>query len=186
MSRLYVPPGLKARHYLNLGTINGMDIGSGAPVYERGTSTKDYTVKNDLFMARAIDVNEIVANPLNYAVEYSGFGSKFSFQLTEQSVMFFEVLTILNPPNTTFSWTTSREYLDVYLYRVGVGFVTTSRIWYPAASNATCGPFVSEFATTIPVGQSDIYILAGWANFTSTQTSHRHIGSRVNLIGYKA
>lgn len=186
MSRLYAPPGLEARHYLNLATINGMDIGSGTPMYERGSSTKDFTVKNDLFMARHWDTSQSPSYLSGYAIEYGSFGSRFSFQLNYAVVMFFQVLTILNPVNTTHAWNEAQqEYLDLYVEKAGSGFVAGDKIWFPAKTNTTCGPFVSEFAFQLPVGQSDIYVLAAWAKTAATQSGHRHISSRVNFIGYK-
>jgi len=187
MSRLYVPAGLQYRQYLNMATINGMDIGSGTPVYERGVSTKDWTVKTDLWTAPSYpaSLDAFLTSP-EYRIEYGSFGSRFSFQLTYESVIFFEILTILNPPNTTQGWTASREYLDLFL--TGGPIISGAggaRVYYHAASNVSCGPFVSEFAVKIPAGETNLYIAAAWANSLSTQSGNRHIASRVNFIGYK-
>lgn len=185
MTRLYVPPALKPKQYLNLATINGMDIGLGTPIYGGGTPIRDWTTKNDLSLVKAFSTSVTPSPESGYALEFYNFGSKFSFQMSNPAVVFFEVLSVLNPPNTTYQWTSSnQEHLGLFLYNSSQSPSYASIVRNPVSTGKTCGPFVSEFSYQIPIGETNIYVCAYYRNSIDTQTGFRQIAVRVNLWGF--
>jgi hypothetical protein len=187
MTRLYVPPALKSKQYLNLATINGMDIGLGTPIYGSGTPVRDWTTKNDLSFIKASEADVIPSPDTGYALDFYNFGTKFSFQMSDPAVIFFEILSIFNPPNTTYQWASGYgESLVLFLYDANqTASYGASLVRYPMVSIGNkCGPFVSEISYQVPVGETNLYVCGYYKNGLDTQTGFRQISVRVNLWGF--
>jgi len=184
MSKLYVPPGMDYKKYMNLATINGIDVGVSTPTYGNGASIRDFTVANALYTIKP-HVADTPPTPENgWALEFTNYGSKFSFQMNDPAVIFFETFVTVNPTNSQYNWGSDGDYVEMYFVHDGVGILGSTTIYNPVGITTTCGPFLAEFVAQIPDGQSDLYICAWWKKQVGTATGFKQMSVRVNVLGF--
>lgn len=184
MSKLYVPPGMDYKKYMNLATINGIDVGVSTPTYGNGASIRDFTVANALCSVKAF-VPNLPPTPENgWALEFTNYGSKLSFQLNEPSIVLFETFITVNPVGSTYKWSNDGDWIDIFLVHSTLGELGYASVRNPADQLEPCGPFVYLMDAQIPDGQSDLYICAWWDSNFGTPTGIKQIAIRVNVLGF--